>query len=405
MAASTPADRPVARETAYRGGDGLAPGADEVGQALVAKWQRHDDSVAVDAAPALGEMPECQQEAIVDALMVRDRERDGEVVSPPGAPVEQLQPELRPGDDAEDEPVVEDGQPAWLEDRPPDLRPDVGTLVVPPPRTHDVAVPDELDAATAQHVDCAAEQTVDDQEAAMVGGRLERSRCVPLTGRQALDACERLVTRPLEFALVEQVGEVGVGVDDADDVLPRPHTGSVPVTGPERARRRADVVTPTRAAATSDEPSTVRPPVSRRTRGQREGAPHAVAHHRGRAVTAGPPRAFGVEDAGLSGAPGVALHGEVDISAVEALVEALDAAIRDSSGAFVIDLCDLEFLDSSGLSVLMRARALLGREERALAVVCPPGPVRRLFEVAGVIDLLSVYSLREEAAAALVPTD
>ena len=59
---------------------------------------------------------------------------------------------------------------------------------------------------------------------------------------------------------------------------------------------------------------------------------------------------------------------------------ALDAAIRDSSGAFVIDLCDVEFLDSSGLSVLMRARALLGREERALAVVCPPGsratPVR-----------------------------
>jgi hypothetical protein len=53
----------------------------------------------------------------------------------------------------------------------------------------------------------------------------------------------------------------------------------------------------------------------------------------------------------------------------------------------------------------MRARALLGREERALAVVCPPGPVRRLFEVAGVIDLLFLYSSREEAAAALVPPD
>jgi anti-sigma B factor antagonist len=130
-----------------------------------------------------------------------------------------------------------------------------------------------------------------------------------------------------------------------------------------------------------------------------------VAHHRGRAVTGGPPRAFAVEDAGLSGAPGVAVYGEVDISAVPALGEALDAAIRDSSGAFVIDLSDVEFLDSSGLSALMRARALLGREERALAVVCPPGPVRRLFEVAGVIDLLFLYSSREEAAAALVPPD
>jgi anti-sigma B factor antagonist len=122
-------------------------------------------------------------------------------------------------------------------------------------------------------------------------------------------------------------------------------------------------------------------------------------------VTGGPPRAFGVEDAGWSGAPGVALHGEVDVSAVPAFVEALDAAIRDSSGAFVIDLCDVEFLDSSGLSALMRARALLGRDERALAVVCPPGPVRRLLEVAGVIDLLFLYGSREEAAAALVPAD
>jgi anti-sigma B factor antagonist len=122
-------------------------------------------------------------------------------------------------------------------------------------------------------------------------------------------------------------------------------------------------------------------------------------------VTGRPPRAFGVEIAGLGGAPGVAVHGEVDVSAVPALVEALDAAIRDSSGAFVIDLCDVEFLDSSGLGALMRARALLGREERSLAVVCPPGPVRRLLEVAGVIDLLFPYSSREEAAAALVPAD
>ena len=94
------------------------------------------------------------------------------------------------------------------------------------------------------------------------------------------------------------------------------------------------------------------------------------------AMTDRPPRAFGVEESELGGAPGVAVHGEADVSAVPALVEALDAAIRDSAGAFVIDLCDVEFLDSSGLSALMRARALLGREERALALVCPRGPVR-----------------------------
>ena len=78
-------------------------------------------------------------------------------------------------------------------------------------------------------------------------------------------------------------------------------------------------------------------------------------------------------------------------------------AIRESEGAFVIDLCDVEFLDSSGLSALLRARALLARDDRQLAVVCPPGPVRRLFDLAGVDELVVVLATREEALSALVP--
>lgn len=118
-----------------------------------------------------------------------------------------------------------------------------------------------------------------------------------------------------------------------------------------------------------------------------------------------PPTAFQVKDVGMRGAPGVAVHGEIDVAAVPTLVAALDEAIRESTGAFVIDLCDVEFLDSAGLSVLLRARALLGRDDRQLAVVCPPGAVRRLFEVAGIADLLILFGSREDAATALVPAD
>lgn len=113
--------------------------------------------------------------------------------------------------------------------------------------------------------------------------------------------------------------------------------------------------------------------------------------------------AFAVVEASLGGAPAVAVVGEVDVAAVPTLVTALEDAIRASTGAFVIDLCELEFLDSSGLSVLLRARALLARDERGLAIVCPPGAVRRLFEVAGIADLLCLYDTREAAAGALVP--
>jgi anti-sigma B factor antagonist len=116
-------------------------------------------------------------------------------------------------------------------------------------------------------------------------------------------------------------------------------------------------------------------------------------------------QSFEVVEAELNGAPSLAARGDIDLAAVPELEPALDAAIRDTTGAFVLDLCDVESLDSSGLGVILRARALLAREDRALAIVCPPGPVRRLFEVVGIADLLFLYSSREEAAAALVPAD
>jgi anti-sigma B factor antagonist len=119
-------------------------------------------------------------------------------------------------------------------------------------------------------------------------------------------------------------------------------------------------------------------------------------------VTEHAPTIFAVARADLDGAPGLAVRGEVDVAAVPALEQALDAAIRDSVGAFVLDLCDVEFLDSSGLRVLLHARALLARDERGLAIVCPPGNVRRLLEMVGVADLLFLYDSREDVAASLV---
>jgi anti-sigma B factor antagonist len=107
----------------------------------------------------------------------------------------------------------------------------------------------------------------------------------------------------------------------------------------------------------------------------------------------------------VSDAPGVAVHGEVDLAVAAQLESALEGAILESVGAFVIDLSDLDFIESTGLQVLLRARGLLGREDRALAVVCPRGPVRRVFELSGLSELFALYETREDAAAALVPAE
>jgi anti-sigma B factor antagonist len=115
--------------------------------------------------------------------------------------------------------------------------------------------------------------------------------------------------------------------------------------------------------------------------------------------------AFEVVEAAYEDVPGLAVRGEVDLAAVSMLEPALDAAIKTTVGAFVLDLCDLEFLDSAGLRLLLHARALLARDQRELAIICPPGPVRRLFETTGVAELLVLYDSRDDLQAALVPAD
>jgi anti-anti-sigma factor len=108
-------------------------------------------------------------------------------------------------------------------------------------------------------------------------------------------------------------------------------------------------------------------------------------------------------DQSSNGPPGVLVHGEVDVDTAPQLTAVLDASIRESRGAFVVDLCGVAFLDSSGVHALLRARALLGREERQLVLLCPSGLVRRLFEVAGIDDLLVLFDSRDEAEASLQP--
>jgi anti-sigma B factor antagonist len=105
----------------------------------------------------------------------------------------------------------------------------------------------------------------------------------------------------------------------------------------------------------------------------------------------------------LAGTPGVAVRGELDIATVAEVTSGLEEAIRDSDGLFVIDLCELAFLASSGVGALLRALALLGRHERHLALVCPPGDIRRVLATAGVDDMFTLFDSREDARARLSP--
>jgi len=107
----------------------------------------------------------------------------------------------------------------------------------------------------------------------------------------------------------------------------------------------------------------------------------------------------------IGGAHAIALAGELDLETGPRFSEEVEIAVWGTVGAFVLDLSELTFLDSSGLHALLRARAFLAREDRPLVLVCPPGPARRVLDLASVLDTFVVYASSEAAAAALVPAD
>jgi anti-sigma B factor antagonist len=103
-----------------------------------------------------------------------------------------------------------------------------------------------------------------------------------------------------------------------------------------------------------------------------------------------------VVELGLPHTAGVAVRGELELATAPELTAVLDDAIRDTTGPFVIDLSEVGFLDSTGIACLMRARALLGRDDRELGLICSPGSARRALELTGVDELVALYATRDE---------
>ena len=112
-----------------------------------------------------------------------------------------------------------------------------------------------------------------------------------------------------------------------------------------------------------------------------------------------------ITDTQIGGARGLALSGALDFTTATRFSEKVELAVWGTQGAFVIDLTDVDFLDSTGLHSLLRARAVLARENRSLALLCPPGTARRVLDLAGTLDTFAAYSTPEALEAALIPTD
>lgn len=94
----------------------------------------------------------------------------------------------------------------------------------------------------------------------------------------------------------------------------------------------------------------------------------------------------------------VHLGGELDLYNADELRAVLDEAIAGSATRVVVDMAEVEFVDSTALGVLIEARTRLGRD--GLLLAAPQIETRRTLQVSGLDRQLPVYDSVEAALAA-----
>ena len=101
------------------------------------------------------------------------------------------------------------------------------------------------------------------------------------------------------------------------------------------------------------------------------------------------------------GVPVVRVRGEIDLSNADAVLRSIEDAIDDEAPGLVVDLRELEFLDSAGVRLLFEAARLVTvGGGRFVALVGPGSPALRVLELAEATSLFPLETTEADAVSA-----
>ncbi len=105
-------------------------------------------------------------------------------------------------------------------------------------------------------------------------------------------------------------------------------------------------------------------------------------------------------DTDVDGWTVIAASGEIDVAAAPALRTRLTELVEDGDVQVVVDLEEVDFIDSTGLGVLVgavrRARSAAGD----LRLVCTNSRLLKVFDVTGLDEVFTIAASVEEAVQA-----
>ncbi|MBN1994495.1 MAG: STAS domain-containing protein [Anaerolineae bacterium] len=95
------------------------------------------------------------------------------------------------------------------------------------------------------------------------------------------------------------------------------------------------------------------------------------------------------------------LSGEIDVSTATQLRDTLIDLIENNEGRLLVNMSDVAYIDSSGLSVLVAAHKKAQGANGMLGLSGPQKPVQQVFELTRMNKLFNIFPTVEEGIAAV----
>ncbi len=99
---------------------------------------------------------------------------------------------------------------------------------------------------------------------------------------------------------------------------------------------------------------------------------------------------FSIDESPRPDGVGLALAGDLDMSATFALEPVLDRVLADNPRELVLDLGEVSFVDSSGLGLLIATHERAANADVEMAITRAGPEIQRVFTIAGLDGVLPV---------------
>ena len=96
----------------------------------------------------------------------------------------------------------------------------------------------------------------------------------------------------------------------------------------------------------------------------------------------------------------VIVTGDLDVATSPKLRETVISLVAEGRRSLVVDLCGVDFCDSTGLGTLVGALKRARSHDGRLVVAADQPHIRRIFDLVGLVDVLGVADSAAQAAAA-----